>query len=74
MPYKSNNTNKQSKENHGDPAGEGQPRAVGQLPVTNRDDETEERLEQLAKDAPQAHPNRNLNKPDLDKPSYGGGH
>ncbi|KAA9333063.1 hypothetical protein F0P96_08750 [Hymenobacter busanensis] len=74
MPYKSNNTNQQSKENKGGPAATDQPKAVGQLPVNDRDEATENRLEQEAQDAAQRHPNRNLEKPDLDKPAYGGGH
>ncbi|GAB2944969.1 hypothetical protein GCM10027048_07390 [Hymenobacter coalescens] len=74
MPYKSNSTNQQSKENKGGPSDAEQPKAAGQLPVNDRDDQTEDRLEQEAQDAGQRHPNRNLNKPDIDKPSYGGGH
>ncbi|MCR5887519.1 hypothetical protein LRS06_06925 [Hymenobacter sp. J193] len=69
MPYKSNNTNQQSKENHGNPTGAGQPKAES-LPVNQYDPEQEERLEQEATDAPQRHPNRNLDKPELDKPAY----
>jgi hypothetical protein len=74
MPYKSNNTNHQSKESKGSPSTSEQPKAAGQLPVNNLDPETEDRLAQEAMDAPQRHPNRNYEKPDLDKPSYGGGH
>ncbi|UOQ73321.1 hypothetical protein [Hymenobacter cellulosilyticus] len=70
MPYKSNNTNHQSKENHGSPTQSELPKGTGDLPVNLRDDETEERLAQEAQDAPQRHPNRNLEKPDLDKPPY----
>jgi hypothetical protein len=74
MPYKSNNTNQQSGENHGAPAGEGLPKGSGDLPVNELDEATEARLEQEAIDAGLRHPNRNLDKPDLDKPAFGGGH
>ena len=74
MPYKSNNTNQQSSENHGAPAGEGQPKGSGDLPVNERDEATEARLAQEAADAGQRHPNRHSDKADLDKPAYGGGH
>ena len=78
MPYKSNNTNQQSSENHGDPAGEGKPKGTGNLPANADNQAQYEYLEQ--DDADQAttpelrHPNRNPDKPQLDKPSYGGGH
>ncbi|GAA4357588.1 hypothetical protein GCM10023185_22400 [Hymenobacter saemangeumensis] len=74
MPYKSNNTNQQSSENKGAPAGEGLPKGTGDLPVNEYDPETQARLEQEALDAGLRHPNRNLDKPQLDKPDYGGGH
>lgn len=70
MPYKSNNTNHQSSENHGSPTQSEQPKGAGNLPVNDRDDQTEDRLEQEAQDAPQRHPNRNLDKQDLGKPPY----
>ncbi|GAB2858748.1 hypothetical protein [Hymenobacter ruber] len=44
------------------------------LPVNSADEQTEDQLEQDALDAGQRHPNRNHDKPDLDKPAYGGGH
>ncbi len=80
MPYKSNSTNKQSKDNLGDPTGRGQSRA-GVKPV-NPDSESEE-FERLRAeytddvDEPTidtklgSHPNRNTNKPKIDKPPYG---
>jgi hypothetical protein len=74
MPYKSNNTNQQSGENHGAPAGEGLPQGTGDLPVNDLDEATQARLEQEALDAGQRHPNRNTDKPQLDQPAYGGGH
>lgn len=70
MPYKSNNTSQQSSENHGSPTQSEQPKGAGNLPVNDRDNQTEDRLEQEAQDAPQRHPNRNLEKPDIDKPPY----
>ncbi len=70
MPYKSNNTNQQSKRPHGSPTQTEQPKGTGDLPVNVRDEATEERLEQEAIDAGLRHPNRNLDKPDLDKPAY----
>jgi hypothetical protein len=74
MPYKSNNTNQQSAENKGGPTVTEQPKAAGNLPVNERDEATENRLEEEAQDAGQRHPNRNLDKPELDRPAYGGGH
>ena len=52
---------------------EGKPKA-GILPVNELDEKTEDQLEQEALDAGLRHPNRNEDKPDLDKPAYGGGH
>ncbi|MBF9235809.1 hypothetical protein I2I05_00225 [Hymenobacter sp. BT683] len=74
MPYKSNSTNQQSSENKGAPTGDGQPKGTGDLPVNEQDAETQARLEQEALDAGTRNPNRNLDKPELDKPAYGGGH
>lgn len=73
MPYNSNNTNQQSAENHGSPSQAEQPKAAGNLPVNNNDEldeQRQERLEQEALDAGLRHPNRNLDKPSLDKPAY----
>ena len=77
MPYKSNNTNQQSKENHGSPANSGQPKAGGDKPLGQTGDEeqriadeyTEDGLDEARHDLLR-HPNRNLDKPDLDKPPY----
>ena len=52
---------------------EGQPKA-GALPVQEAADKTEDQLEQEALDAGLRHPSRNLDKPEIDKPAYGGGH
>jgi len=70
MPYKSNNTNQQSKENHGSPASGGEEKGSGNLPVNERDEQTEQRLAEEAQDAPQSSPNRNTNKGDSGKGSY----
>ncbi|UOQ75354.1 hypothetical protein MUN84_11490 [Hymenobacter sp. 5516J-16] len=70
MPYKSNNTNQQSKRPSGSPTQTEQPKGAGNLPVNDRDEQVEDQLEQEAQDAPQRHPNRNLEKPDLGKPPY----
>lgn len=39
-------------------------------PLNAYNPEQDERLDQEAADAPQRHPNRNLNKPSIDKPTY----
>ncbi|GEO05979.1 hypothetical protein AAE02nite_36430 [Adhaeribacter aerolatus] len=80
MPYKSNSTNKQSKENTGDPAGRGQSKG-GVKPVSpDSEDELHERLRAEYTDGVDeptidtklgSHPNRNTNKPKIDKPPYG---
>jgi hypothetical protein len=44
------------------------------MPALEHDAETEARLEQEALNAGLRHPNRNLDKPQLDRPAYGGGH
>jgi hypothetical protein len=79
MPYKSNNTNKQSGENLGEPTGAGQTRA-GYKPVDeNGEDEFHEMLRTKYTDGEDeptidvrrgSHPNRNTNKPSIDKPPY----
>ena len=52
---------------------QGTPKADA-LPAGDLDPATEDRLEQEALDAGLRHPNRSHDKPELDKPSYGGGH
>ena len=80
MPYKSNNTNHQSRENHGKPGDEGQAKGAGNKPIGRELDEpriTDEYTEDGADKVgtPIArHPNRHPDKPDLDKPPYGGSH
>ena len=79
MPYKSNNANQQSKENMGDPTGRGDQKA-GNLPVgefgqdPDRFEELKAKYTGANEDEPAQdlvrHKNRNLNKPDIDKPAY----
>jgi hypothetical protein len=80
MPYKSNNTNQQSSENHGDPAGEGQSKAgvkpvgaagenEGQYDELSAKYTADESGDEPAQDLLR-HKNRNLDKPQLDKPRY----
>ena len=78
MPYKSNSTNKQSKEHTGDPTAEGNPKAgikpVGEaLQNPDRFDELKAKYTEGEDEPAQdlvRHKNRNYNKPDIDKPSY----
>ena len=74
MSSESNNPNQQSGENNGTPTGEGLPKGTGDLSAAELDEATQARLEQEAIDAGLRHPNRNLDKPELDRPAYGGGH
>ena len=77
MPYKSNNTNQQSKENHGNPAGGGQPQGDPNSTPVNlseeqqrlNDEYTEDGLDEVPPHLTN-NPNRNLDKPDIDKPPY----
>ncbi|OGX89552.1 hypothetical protein BEN47_06625 [Hymenobacter lapidarius] len=71
MSNSSNDSNQQSGENKDNSAGEGLPKGTGDLPVLTRDEATQDRLEQEALDAGLLHPNRNLDKPELDSPTYG---
>ncbi|QHL88051.1 hypothetical protein GU926_11660 [Nibribacter ruber] len=80
MPYKSNNTNQQGSENKGNPSGRGQSKAEVKQPGSpdqiKRDEEiVSKHVRDGERAAPDAvtHPNRNTNKEDIDKPSYGGG-
>lgn len=77
MPYKSNSTNKQSADHTGQPAGKG----VGQMKdanIENFDDRLNELENKYTDDIDEptidtrlgSHPNRNTNKPHLDKPPY----
>ncbi|MBD2713418.1 hypothetical protein KBK19_00045 [Microvirga sp. STR05] len=63
------NKNEQSQNSPRKPDTETQAKADA-LPVNDFDAQTEERLEQEAIDAGLRHPNRNLDKPDIDKPPY----
>ena len=77
MPYKSNSTNKQTKQPSGDPAGKG----VGGMKdanIENFDDQYNELEARYTDDVDEptidtrlgSHPNRNTNKPNIDKPRY----
>jgi hypothetical protein len=70
MPYKSNNTNQQSGENKGGPTVAEQAKAAGNMPVSDLDEATEQRLAEEAEDAGTRHPNRNLEKPEIGKAPY----
>ena len=79
MPYKSNNTNQQSRENMGDPTGRGTDKAginpVGEAAQNpDRFEELKAKYTGANEDEPAQdlvrHKNRNLNKPDIDKPAY----
>jgi hypothetical protein len=77
MPYKSNSTNKQSRSNLGNPAGKG----IGGMKDAHSDTFDDQYNELEARytddvDEPTidtrigSHPNRNTNKPNIDKPRY----
>ena len=78
MPYKSNSTNKQSKDNLGDPTGTGQSKA-GFKPVNpESESDLHEELGEKYVDAEDeqginvklgSNPNRNTNKTSIDKPT-----
>ena len=73
----SNNTNQQSAENHGSPAGGGQPKADPNtrsgLPIDEEkrlaDEYTEDGLDEVPPHLVN-NPNRNYDKTDIDKPPY----
>ncbi|OGX88361.1 hypothetical protein [Hymenobacter glacialis] len=71
MSNNSNDSNQQSGESKGSQANEGLPKGAGDLPLLTQDEATQDRLEQEALDAGLLHPNRNLDKPELDSPTYG---
>ena len=80
MPYKSNNTNQQSRENNGAPGNEGQPKEAGNKDL-GREPENPELTDEYTEDGADKgqtpemrHPNRNVDKPQLDKSAYSGGH
>lgn len=78
MPYKSKDSKSNDGENHGAPGGEGQPKGAGNKPANadaqDRYDEFEQDGADQATTPELLHPNRNPDKPQLDKPPYGGGH
>ncbi|AHJ99775.1 hypothetical protein [Hymenobacter swuensis] len=69
MAHRSSEANQESQEKHDRKADIGTPKADA-LPAGTTDEQTEDHLEQEATDAGTRHPNRNLHKPDLDKPGY----
>jgi len=76
MPYKSNSTNKQSKSQTGDPAGRGFSGGLKDAHTENLDliNDLEARytdeMGEPNMGTPGSHPNRNTNKPSIDKPRY----
>lgn len=76
MPYKSNSTNKQSKSHTGDPAGHGISGGLKDAHTDNLDqiNDLEDRYTnengEPTMGTPGSHPNRNTNKPSIDKPRY----
>ncbi|HSI91369.1 MAG TPA: hypothetical protein VK927_09655 [Adhaeribacter sp.] len=78
MPYKSNSTNKQTKQPSGDPAGKGIQGGLKDANIENFDDQYNELESKYTDDVDEptidtrrgSHPNRNTNKPDIDKPRY----
>ncbi|MBK0403676.1 hypothetical protein I5M27_11815 [Adhaeribacter sp. BT258] len=77
MPYKSNSTNKQSRSNLGNPAGKGTG-TMKDAHIENFDDQYNELEARYTDDVDEptidtrlgSHPNRNTNKPNIDKPRY----
>lgn len=72
--HSSSKSNQQSGEHKGGPTVSETEKGAGNLPVSDLDEATEDRLAEEAEDTGIRHPNRNLEKPELDKPGYGGGH
>ncbi|AKQ47104.1 hypothetical protein TH63_17995 [Rufibacter radiotolerans] len=79
MPYKSNNTNQDSKSQKGGPANRGDDKAGakttgGPEAIDRAEELVAKHLDDQERPVPEArtHPNRNTNKPNIDKPGYGG--
>ena len=79
MPYKSNNTNQDSKSQKGQPTDRGNTKAGakttgGPEDIQRAEDLVAKHLDDQESPVPEAttHPNRNTNKPNIDKPGYGG--
>ena len=79
MPYKSNSTNRQSKDNLGQPTGHGQSKAAGKPVSPESEDELHNMIREKYLDGEDepginvklgSHPNRNTDKPSIDKPPY----
>lgn len=69
MAHHSSEANQESQEKQDRKADVGTPKADA-LPAGSLDEKTQDELEQDALDAGLSHPNRNLHKPELDKPGY----
>ncbi|RSK37586.1 hypothetical protein [Hymenobacter metallilatus] len=69
MAHHSSEANQESQEKQDRKADAGTPKADA-LPAGSLNEKTQDALEQNALDAGLSHPNRNLHKPELDKPSY----
>ena len=79
MPYKSNKGSQQGSENKGNPSDRGQDKAgvktAGSPEDIQRDEElVAKHVDEGERPHPDAvtHPNRNTDKPQIDKPGYGG--
>jgi hypothetical protein len=68
--HSSSKSNQQSGEHKGGPTVSEQEKGAGNLPVSDLDEATEQRLAEEAEDAGTRHPNRNLDKPELGKAPY----
>ncbi|MBA9075894.1 MULTISPECIES: hypothetical protein [Rufibacter] len=79
MPYKSDNSSHQGSENKGAPSNRGISKAGVKSPgdpdeIQRAEDLVAKHLDDQERPVPEArtHPNRNTDKQDIDKPSYGG--
>jgi hypothetical protein len=68
--HSSSKSNQQSGEHKGGPTVSEQEKGAGNLPVSDLDEATEQRLAEEAEDAGTRHPNRNLEKPEIGKAPY----
>ncbi|MFB9863059.1 hypothetical protein [Rufibacter immobilis] len=79
MPYKSKNTSHDSKSQKGDPTDHGTSKAGmkttgGPEEIDRAEEIVAKHLDDQERPVPEAitHPNRNTNKPSINKPGYGG--
>lgn len=77
MSDQSNKTNQQAKENHSNPADGGKPQGDSNSNLVNLSDEEQRLADEYTEDGLDEvpphltnNPNRNLDKPDIDKPPY----